>query len=40
MKKYESPEFELEKFELDYVLTTSGLDNVDNHYDEGDDFDF
>ncbi len=40
MKKYETPECEIEKFTIVSVFTASSLDSGDNGYDNGDGFDF
>ena len=42
MKKYETPEYEIEKFTIVSVFTDSGLDTGDNRFDQGGDegFDF
>ncbi len=41
MKKYETPEYEIEKFTIVSVFTASSLDGEGNNgYDNGDGFDF
>lgn len=38
-RTYISPDYEIEKFVVDFVLTNSSLDNGNNN-DNGDGFDF
>ncbi len=41
MKKYETPEYEIEKFTIESIMTDSSLNGDGyNHVDGGGDFDF
>jgi hypothetical protein len=41
MKKYETPEYEIEKFTIESIMTDSGLNgDGNNQIDGGDGFDF